>query len=281
MGSFDKMVQDMDDPNVQVKGKMAEDIAGTATEDTTPKDVPAAAEAVTNPQPEPKPEPKGEEPVSSFLTEQGDAPPTPHVQTRVPIGIPIGVLQKERQRRQEAERQLAELQAAQEQKSESEIDLSQELKDLLGDEDDDFVDKKTAIEMLNRTGRKVAKETRDSVLRTIQQERQDEAVKAESQSRKAFLLQSEAAARKTFSNFDAVVSTALKTGTLTADELEACRNAPNPGAALYLKSKRVLTDLEIAVPQGAASAAGKPQTSVPEQQQKQDGGEEMDDETFY
>ena len=290
MGNFDDMVKDLDNPEVEVKGEMVDvPDKDTPTQEATPE----VEQTETPPEPPKASEPPA--PAVSFLdageTDDGDEPETgtgTMPQSR-PAGtrVPVSVLQKERQRRQEAERRLAELEEAKTQiaagQDYAEMDLSAELKDVL-ESDDDFVDKKAAIEMLTRVGRRIASETRNATLRDIEQREQLKATKSQQQALSQKLRQSEADARQQLADFDAVVQAAVNTGSITRDEIAVCRRAPNPANALYRKSKEVLSVFGIA-PQGAPTPPAGVQTGgVPPQNKTNNtppADEVADDEALY
>ncbi len=300
------MANEMDDPNVVVEGKMAEEImaeqAGqklpggeeTPQPDPKPTEKPEpepqpepAAKPAAEADPKPQTDPKPEEPPVSFLSgledeeeEEGGEPPSSQKAPGVPPGM-IRDIQTEREKRKAAEAQAAEYQRKlaeyEAQKAQAaDVDLS----DVLGEgDDDDFVDRKTVKQAIEATARKV----RELTLQEIQEREAAVAAKVARQQRKQALMASETAIRQTVKDYDAVVKAALETGAMTPDEQQSVLRAPNPAAALYRKCKGILADFGIQPTPVAAQPAATPVVpGTPKEQEEPSGGDEIvDDEELY
>lgn len=151
--------------------------------------------------------------------------------------VPVATIQKERQKRQAAEKALEELKAKLQSKETVDDD---DLKSLISDPDE-LVDGNTVLKIIDKTSKKVA----DSVRQSIAQEQAERDAEVQAKERESQLEQSEAEARKKFSDFDAVVSAAVDNNLFTADEMDSICRSKNPGAILYRKSKEILSIMGI------------------------------------
>ncbi|MFA5385826.1 MAG: hypothetical protein WC364_14420 [Eubacteriales bacterium] len=297
------MAEAMDDPNVEVNGKMA-DVGGDepadtqsqqANEQVQTEQVQQTATVQTETPKANAQQVQAEQPKTSFLAEiesdDEQVVPDEEQQARTQQKRPglIPDLQKERQKRHAAEQEAAQLrqqlqQQAQQQQAQQ-IDLDAEIKALLGDGDDSFVETKALAGVLGKVATTVAEKTRQSVLSEVNQQRQAERQSEQSaqqkEQRKQQMLASEAQARKTVKDYDAVVDAALKTGSLPKAELRMVLDAPNPALALYRKSKEVIAAFGIQPQQTAASRNTSPQGSETQQEQQPAAdGEIQNDEDF-
>ena len=255
------MAKELDNEDIEVKGHMIE--AEDEVQETEPVEQPDT-------EPEPVAEPAKEQP--SYLDDLDEEEEQP----RKTAHVPVSALQKERQKRQEAEarRKEAEERLAQLEQQEQEFDISADLQGIL-ESDDDFVDKKVFTEVLNKAGRRIAKETRDKVLQDIQTETQKAARKQQMQ-----VLQDKA--RQAIPDFDAVVQAAIDTGSMTRAELQSVYSAKDPARALYRKAKEVLNVFGIqpkAVPV-TRKKGSENQTQIEDAPEEAES-EVMDDESFY
>jgi hypothetical protein len=150
--------------------------------------------------------------------------------------VPISALQKERQKRQELQRQIAELKRQPEPEPEVELDISE----LEGDPDE-FVDKKTVAGIVQKSVKAAVKST----LSQMEKQRATEAQAFEANQRKNAIAKSEQDARKKFADYDAIVKTAIQEGVFLQEEVDSIKRSANPGVVLYRKSKEALTMLGI------------------------------------
>jgi hypothetical protein len=176
------------------------------------------------------------QPPESYLKE-----PEAVQEDRPATRVPVGELQKERKRRQEAERELAELKAQKEQEV-PEVDVSADLANL-GDEE--FIDKKTVLPLIQ----KVKETTKREVMAELQQQRETENQNSQKTEASRRIAESEQQARAQFPDYDATVQAAIKAGGFLPEEIASIRRSSNPGAVLYRKSKEVTATLGISVQQ--------------------------------
>lgn len=297
------MATELDDPNIEVEGVMAEQLAAQkqsqdepqaqADEQAQGQEAQQTAAETPNAQ---TTQPQAQQPQTSFLTtleDDSEAALTEEPQNHhAPVsGGIIRDLQKERQKRQQAEQEAAELRQRLETQSQQQvaeqIDLSETLKEVMSGNEDDYVDAKTLATVVNKVASTVAQQTRQSVMQEIGKKEQLAVTQQQKEQRKQRMLASEDQIRKVVSDYDSVVDAAINTGSLSKDEIQTVLNAPNPAAALYRKSKEILNVFGIQ-PNQQQNQSAAPKNNVVQQgpenqtlQQQTPGNDEIqDDEAF-
>lgn len=308
----DEMANELENSEVEVSGQMAEDLMAQEVNRKLGEDDPPATNLVAEPEPkqaEPAPDvkPVDAKPVAAqeAVTQPAPEPPTkiepvsfldsledeedggqPAETPKAP-GVTPGMIrdiQSEREKRKAAEQQVAEYQRqlaeyeAQKQAAEQQIDLDA----ILGEgEDDDFLDRKTAKQIVQAA----AQQARQTALAEFQQREQAAMAQAAKQQRQQAMQSSETAIRKTVKDYDTVVGQAMKLNILTVEDKRMILSSPNPAGTLYFKAKQVLNAFGIQptvmAPQPATSPATVPETPKTPTEPSGDKDEIQSDEELY
>jgi hypothetical protein len=224
MSKVSEMVSDLN-TEIEQESSVSEVVEQTKEENPKPADKPVEAEPMKNIS-------------TSYLSEKKDDDSYQHGNL-----VPVSALQKERQKRQELQRRIAELEKQPEPEPEIDLDLTE-----LVNNPDEFIDNKTAAKLIQHAAKTAVK----GALSHIGKQREEEQFTREHNMRQEAIANSENQARSKFPDFDNVVKTAIENGGFTAEEVASIRNSSNPGAILYRKAKEAISTLGVEVPKASS-----------------------------